>query len=186
MEVKGTAFLARKSYVSREHGERRFDELLRRAALRDPVFNETILATTQLPVDAFLRFNELVVTELYAGDEQSYFRFGAASATWALTEGPYKHLVTEKSIPRFAASAPVIYRIYFTAGEARSEVLSERRVDTFLLGIEPHHVYFEYAIMGYFARGLELVSGTVVAMKVRRGFSRGDRDVHYEFTIGSR
>jgi hypothetical protein len=184
MEVKGTAFLARKAYILREHGEARFLAVLAAVADRDPIFSDSIVATTRIPVDAFLRFNEAVVSTLYGGDEQSYFRFGAGSADWALTEGPYKHLVAEKSVARFAASAPIIYRIYFTDGDARAEQVSHQRVDTVLSGIEPHHVYFEYAIMGYFARGLEMVGRVPVKMKVHRGFSRGDSDVHYEFQLG--
>jgi hypothetical protein len=183
MEVKGTAFLARKSYLSREHGAARFDALVALVAERDPIFRDPIVATTPIPVDAFLRFNEAVVRDLCGGDDQSYFRFGAASADWALTEGPYKHLVADKSVARFAASAPIIYRIYFTDGEARAEASGADRVDTFLTGIEPHHVYFEYAVMGYFARGLGMITGGRVEMKVHRGFSRGDADVHYEFRL---
>jgi hypothetical protein len=183
MEVKGSAFVARKALIEKEHGASRFAALLREVAVRDPVFGGPILATTRLPIDAFLRFNEAVVRDLYAGDEQSYFRFGEASAQWALTEGPYKHMVTNKSVAEFAASAPNIYRTYFTEGEARAEIHGHE-VALQLLGIEARHVYFEYAITGYFKRGLELVSGKRVKMTGERGFSKGDSDVLYLFTIG--
>jgi hypothetical protein len=183
MEVKGSAFVARKALLEKEHGAERFDRLLRKFAEREPVFRAPILATTRLPIDAFLRFNETVVAELYAGDEQSYFRFGEASAQWALTGGPYKHMVTNKSIGEFAASAPNIYRTYFTDGEASSEVRGAE-VTLRLFDIEAHHVYFEYAITGYFKRGLELVSGKKVRMTADRGFSKGDTDVLYRFVIG--
>jgi hypothetical protein len=185
MEVKGTAFIARRSFLARVHGEARFHEVMAEVIQRDPLFADTIVATTRIPVDAFLRFNEVMVDRLYAGDEQSYVTFGVASAEWALTQGPYKHMVQEKSVERFAASAPVIYRTYFTDGDARGEVVSPRRVDTFITGIAVHHVYFEYAIMGYFARGLELVSRRMVTKKIHRGYSRDDADVHYEFQLGS-
>lgn len=177
--------MARKAMLEREHGAERFEEVLRRVALTEPPFRSPILATTRIPLDSFLRFNEAIVTELYDGDELSYFRFGEASATWALTSGPYKHLVTNKSVAEFAASAPNIYRNYFTEGEARAEVV-KNRVVLRLLGIDaPHrHVYLEYAIMGYFKRGLELVSGRKVQMLAELGFSKHDGEVLYHFTIG--
>ncbi len=183
MEVKGTAFVARKSMLEKEHGAARFAEVLKKVAASEPCFRTPILATTRLPLTSFLRFNEAVVNELYDGDEHSYFRFGEASATWALTDGPYKHLVTNKSVAEFAASAHNIYRNYFTEGDAHATV-DRNRVTLQLVDIETPHVYFEYAIMGYFKRGLELVSGRKVAMVCERGFSKRDRDVLYRFTIG--
>lgn len=181
MEVKGTAFLARKAMLEKEHGAAKFDELLRDVAKTNRVFLMPILATTRIPIDAFLRFNEAVVKRLYAGDELSYFRFGEASAAWALA-GPYKQLVTNKSVEEFAASAAAIYRNYFTEGEARSSI-DGHVVTLRLVGIDaPHrHVYFEYAIMGYFKRGLEIVSGHPVKMIAQRGFSKRDPDVVYRF-----
>jgi hypothetical protein len=184
MEVKGTAFIARKSMLEREHGPERFEQVLKKVAATEPCFRSPILATTRLPVESFVKFNDAVVKELYDGDEHSYFRFGEASATWALSpSGPYKHLVQNKSVPEFAASAHNIYRNYFTEGDARSEIHGNK-VTLQLVGIDTPHVYFEYAIMGYFKRGLELVSGRKVTMVCERGFSKRDADVLYHFTIG--
>jgi len=185
MEVKGSAFVARKALIEKDHGAARFEEILQKVARTEPALRQPILATTRIPFDAFLRFNDAVVTELYDGDDQSYFRFGEGSAIWALTSGPYKHLVTNKSVADFAASAPNIYRTYFSEGEARSEVHGDV-VTLRLFGIELryHHVYVEYAIMGYFKKGLELVSGKKVRMTAERGFSKRDTDVLYHFAVG--
>ena len=183
MEVKGTAFIARKSMLEREHGPDRFEEVLHKVAETEACFRAPVLATTRLPIKSFMKFNDMVVKELYAGDEHSYFRFGEASAAWALSPtGPYKHLVTNKSVPEFAASAHNIYRNYFTEGDARSEVHGNK-VTLQLVDIATPHVYFEYAIMGYFKRGLEMVSGGHVRMTRKRGFSKGDADVLYEFEL---
>src|SRR5579884_3920648 len=98
MEVKGTAFIARKSMLEREHGPERFERVLRKVAATEPCFRAPILATTRLPVESFIKLNDAIVKELYDGDEHSYFRFGEASAAWALSpSGPYKHLVQNKS-----------------------------------------------------------------------------------------
>ena len=185
MEVKGTAFLARKAMIEREHGPIRFHEVMRKAAERDPVFSSAILATTRIPIDAFLRLNDLLVSDLYQGDEQSYFRFGEQSAAWALgPDGPYRRLVTDRSVGEFVASAPAIYKNYFTDGEAHAEQQGDD-VRLLIVGVPaPHrHVYFEYAIMGYFRRGLEMVSGRRVEMVARKGFSKGDDEVVYHFAL---
>jgi hypothetical protein len=184
MLVKGTAFIARKTMIEHELGAGRFADVLRKVAETEPVFRAPILATTRIPIEPFLRFNEVVVHDLYHGDVYSYFRFGEMSAAWGLG-GPYKHLVTNKSVPEFVASAPGIYRNYFSEGEAKG-ALDGDDVTLRIFGIDvPYrHVYFEYGITGYFNRGLELVTGRKITMTRERGFSKGDADVLYHFAIG--
>jgi hypothetical protein len=186
MDVKGTAFLARKTMIEREFGAQRFAALIREASARDPIFSSAILATSKIPIEAFLRFNEIIVRDLFHGDEQSYFRFGEASAMWALgPDGPYRRLVTDRSVAEFAASAPAIYRNYFDHGEARSEMRRPTEVRLSIVGIDApyRHVYFEYAVMGYFKRGLEMVSGMRIEMTADKAFSKGDDESVYTFTI---
>jgi hypothetical protein len=186
VDVKGTAFLARKAMIEREFGAARLAEVLRDASERDPIFATAILATSKIPIEAFLRFNDLMVRALFHGDEQSYFRFGEASAMWALgPDGPYRRLVTDRGVAEFAASAPAIYRNYFDHGEARSEMRSPSVIRLCIVGIDApyRHVYFEYAIMGYFKRGLEMVSGKTVEMTADKAFSKGDDESVYTFTL---
>lgn len=186
MDVKGTAFLARKTMIEREFGAQRFAAVIREACGRDPSFATAILATSKIPIEAFLRFNEIIVRDLFRGDEQSYFRFGEASAVWALgPDGPYRRLVTDRGVAELAASAPAIYRNYFDHGEARSEMRSPTEVRLCIVGIDAPYrpVYFEYAVMGYFKRGLEMVSGKTVEMSADKAFSKGDDESVYTFSI---
>jgi hypothetical protein len=184
MDVKGTAFVARKAYLERKFGAARFDAILREQAKLDPVFAGPILATSKLPIEAFLRLQDRLVRELYAGDDRSYLEAGIASAEFALGEGgPYRALVTNRDVTSFAASAPRIYRTYFDEGDALGTYDGRSRVTLSLTGIPIRHVYFEYAICGYFKRGLEIVLGKPVLMQCTRGFSRGDADVLYEFVV---
>jgi hypothetical protein len=184
MDVKGTAFVARKAYLERKFGAARFDALVRAQAKLDPVFAGPILATSRLPIEAFLRLNDRIVRELYGGDERSYFEAGTASAEFALGEGgPYRMLVTNRDLASFAASAPRIYRTYFDEGDAVGTFDGASKVTLALTGIPIRHVYFELAICGYFRRGLELVSSKSVSMQCVRGFSRGDGDVLYEYVV---
>lgn len=185
LEVKGTAFLARKVMLEHERGVAAFASVLGKLSRADQaVFSRPILATTRIPVDAFLRLNDAIVDELYGGDELSYFGFGKQSASWSLTQGPYKHLVQSRSVAEFVASAPTLYRNYFTAGDAKG-VLDDGvvRLRLFGIGSSHRHVYFEYAIMGYFEHGLRLVSGRDVRMSALQGFSKGDNEVLYEFVL---
>lgn len=191
MEVKGTAFLARKAMLIREFGEEKFNAFLAEVGRREPVFTRPILATTVLPIKSFLAFNDMMVRDLYGGDVHSYFAFGEASAEWSLREGPYKNLVAQKSLEQFAGMGKLLYANYYTEGRAETSLRPQARngkriVDLRLLDIprECHHPYLEYAICGYFKRGLELVSHEAVTMRALRGFTKGDSEVHYEYVIG--
>jgi hypothetical protein len=191
VEVKGTAFLARRAMLVREFGEERFNKFLAFVAEREPLFGRPILATTIMPFKSFLVFNDTIVHELYNGDVDSYFAFGEASAEWSLTEGPYRHLAASKSLDQFAGMGKLLYANFFTEGRAETAMRpggtgNRRVIDLKLLDIprECHHPYMEYAIPGYFKRGLELVSPDRVTMRALRGFSKGHPDVHYEFVIG--
>ena len=184
MEVKGTAFVARKAYLERKFGAERFDAILREQAKQDAVFKGPILATSKLPIEAFLRLQDRIVRELYDGDDRSLYEAGTASADFALGEsGPYRTLVTNRDVPSFVASAPRIYRTYFDEGDAEGRFDGHVGVTLTLTGIPIKHVYFEYAIVGYFTRGLELVSHKKVQQQCVRGFSRGDADVLYQYKI---
>ena len=186
MDVKGTAFLARKAMLIQEIGEARCNEFLARYALVDPLFAESILATTTIPIARFIAFQEAMVRDLYAGDRMSYFRFGEKSAEWSLTVGPYKHLRETKSLEKFAELGRLLYQNFYTAGQAETTIVGNNKVELRLFGIpeEHHHVYLEYSITAYFKRGLELVGARSVMMRRITGFSVGDFDVHYVYRLG--
>lgn len=186
MEVKGTAFLARKAMLIQEIGETRFAEFLARHALEEPFFAHAVLATTAIPIEKFIAFNDAMVRDLYGGDTLSYFRFGEKSAEWALTVGPYKNLRESKSLEKFAEMGRLLYQNYFNNGRAETWIVGNNRVELRILGVpaEYRHVYFEYAIVAYFKRGLELVGARKVSMRRINGFSIGGADVHYEYQLG--
>ncbi|MEZ4312168.1 MAG: hypothetical protein R3F14_29420 [Polyangiaceae bacterium] len=184
MDVKGTAFLARKLMLVEDIGEGRYEEFLAEFARREPVFAEPIHATTHLPLQAFVAFNEALVNTFYGGDPGAYFRFGEKSAEYALIIGPYKRIRDTSSVAAFVEAARFIYQGYYTAGRAEG-CLEGNTAELKLHGIPPEHrhLYLEYAIAGYVRRGIELVSLRSVHMERVAGFSCGDDLVHYHYVI---
>lgn len=175
--------LARKALRESDVGAERVDALLRRFVAQKPSFPSPVLATSLIPIADFIELNERIVRELYDGDTMSYGRFGRQSGEWALTQGPYRRMREEKSLDELIASAPSLYRNYFTEGRARSSRDASGAIHLFIEGIAPQyrHAYFEYGIVGYFERGLELVGGQPVTHTRLAGFSAGDDHVHYRF-----
>ena len=184
MEVKGTAFLARRAMADRRGKLADFDRVVRELAAIEPVFAAPILATTRIPIVAFFRLNEELVRQMHGGDVRSYFEFGVDSANWGLTDGPYQKLVTDRSVEAFVASAPSLYRNYYTVGAAEGALVGDRATLQ-IVGIPApfRHPYIELGVTGYFKRGLELVSNRAVEMRAITGFVKGDAEVRYEYEL---
>jgi hypothetical protein len=184
MDVKGTAFLARKVMLIEEIGEDRFNQIVSEIAKKEPIFERPIHATTLIPMGVFVAFNDALIDQLYGGDRTAYIRFGEKSAEYALMIGPYKRIRETNSVAVFVDSARFIYQGYYTAGRAEGTFQGDV-AELRLHGVpsENHHLYLEYASAGYLRRGIEIMSMHGVTMTCLRGFSRGDDDVHYRYAI---
>jgi len=184
MDVKGTAFLARKVMLIDEIGEDRFNRIVSDFGKKEPIFNQPIHATTLIPIQVFVAFNDALVDELYGGDRRAYMRFGEKSAEYALMIGPYKRIRETNSVSVFVEAARFIYQGYYTAGRAEGSMEGDT-ADLRLHGVpcEHKHLYLEYASAAYVRRGIELIGMHSVAMTCVRGFSQGDDEVHYRYAI---
>ncbi len=184
MRVKGTAYHARLNLLRSKWGEEKVEAFLTRFHEEHPSFPRKVLATTWMPAEEFLQLNDAIVDEVYGGDMESLWELGEASAAWTLKDGPYKNLLVTKDTRRFASMAPAMYANFFDTGAARS-AYSDTRVDLWIDGIpEPlRHLYFEYSVVGYFRRGLELLGEDVRAECVE-GFSKGDPRAYYKLHLG--
>lgn len=186
MLVNGTAFLARKALLESDHGPDRVREFLGEFTATRPSFPEPILPFTRITIEDFLAFNDAIVRDLYDGDTLSYWRFGRQSGEWALKQGPCRRFLANKNLAEFVDTAPALYRSYFDAGSARAAIESPTSVSIWIEDVPSahHHLYLEYAIVGYFARGLELVACAEVSHTRILGFSSDDDHVHYRYAIG--
>ena len=184
MDVKGTAFLARKVMLIEEIGEARWTRIVRDFGEKEPLFRQPIHATTLIPVAVFIAFNDAVIDELYGGDKSAYKLFGERSAEYALVLGPYKRIRETNSVAVFVESARFIYQGYYTAGRAEGTLdgeVPELRIHG--VPAEHRHVYLEYVSAAYLRRGIEIIGMHAVSTTCVRGFSRGDDEVHYRYTI---
>jgi len=181
MNVKGTAFLARKILLEKELGEPAAKQVLAEVSATIPTFPQVVLASTSIPMPLFLAFQDELVRRCYAGNPLSYFQFGEMSAEWALTVGPYRRLAEDKDLDTFATQGAALFRTYFDVGAAVTS-LKNGHVEFRIEGVPAafRHVYVEYATLGYFKRGMEILGATHVETRRVRGFSNRDDDVLYE------
>jgi hypothetical protein len=169
VQVKGTAYLARKNQILKTRGEKAWDDFVARLAEEVPFFKKPILQTTGIPHESFLRFQELLIGEFFDGKDEAYWTMGAAAAEWALTEGPYKAFIASKDVRSFVLTFPALWRNYFDTSDVEMSFMpGEIRVQA--RGLPTWHQYFEFLVMGYFTRALELLGArSIHSQRVRGG-----------------
>lgn len=185
MEAKGMFFMGRRHYIVTRFGEARWNAFIEGLAKRDPVFASPILATTRVPISSYLFFNEECLRTMFGNDPKSYWTMGEESGAWALTAGPYKHYRENRTEFRsfIERSLPQIWSNYFTAGELRTSVEGST-VFAEIVDLPVWHLSFEYSVMGFLRRAIQL-AGFPIASQVRvRGVSSGHSAIEYRFVTG--
>lgn len=183
MQIKGTAFLGRKSMISQEFGEEAWEAFMARQAAKEPFWKEPIFPSTLIPYQLFFDFMEDLADEFYEGDRWAFWRFGEASAQWALTEGPYKSFLDTKDVGEFVRAVfPVVWRIYCLEGVLEGR-LKGNVAHVRLKDMPVSHIYFEYTVMGWAKRSLELLGVEKVEAKKIKGFESEDGEIYYQFVL---
>ncbi|MEO1175055.1 MAG: hypothetical protein AAFX94_23820 [Myxococcota bacterium] len=180
--MKGTAYLARVKLLQAKIGEGETEAFLARYRQTHPSFPTSVLPSSRIEMGTFLHLVDAIVDEIFDGDADSLWEIGEQSAEFTLTEGPYRALREGKDVERFVALAPAMYANFFDTGRAATTVESGT-IRLIIDGIPKqfHHRYFEYSVVGYFRRGIELM-GINLQCHRERGFSAGDEDVCYTLT----
>jgi hypothetical protein len=181
MNVKGTAFLARKKMIIDKFGQPAWDKFLRALAAEVPAFAAPVIASTTVPIEQFLRFQEELVFTFFRGNSQAYWDMGAASAQWSLTDGPYRAVLDRRDFKELVAVLPGLWSNYYDEGRLTATT-DGGVVHVRVSEIPVWHVSFELMAMGYFQRAFELFSKRKVAWK---RVSRGAPGVeaHYIFYV---
>lgn len=185
MRVKGTAYHARLNLLRGKLGPEGVEAFVAKYCAAHPEFPTRVIATTQIPAADFLEFIDAIVDEVYDGDQESLWEIGRKSAEWSLTEGPYKNLLESQDIVRFAAKAPVMWSNFFDTGRAIQQTHADH-IELHIVDVplELRHPYFEYSVVGYFKRGLEM-HGVEVELERVDGFATGGNEVHYKLHVSA-
>jgi hypothetical protein len=177
MHTKGTSFLGRRSAIVRQFGEPLWNAYIKAYAQVDPFFAQPILATTQIPSEKFVAFNDRLIDSFFGGRKAGYWTFGEQSASWGLIHGPYKRFRTEGDTGRLLEQVPHLWSGYHDAGVCQAERLDPRTFEVSLVGVPIRHPYFELTLMGFMGRTFQLVTRTAHDYELVRGFTKGDRDI---------
>jgi len=186
MQVKGTAIIARQLTIVAEFGSEAWRDFFDAYAEVAPELAGGVLPVSAISAETFLDFSDALVRRFYAGDAWIYWRFGTDSASWALTEGPYANFLGTRDLRAFLKVAPALWQAYYSDGHFEAGLEPDAAHVWARIESPVHHVHFEYSVMGFVERALELVGADVRGHEVIHSYSRGDDDVHYRFELAPR
>jgi hypothetical protein len=181
MKIKGSTLLSRRAMFAERIGASIYDAFVDDFARRHPSFPQPILASTLVPVDVFLQFNDELVGRFFGGDTRIFWQIGELSAEYFSKQGPYVENFYRGDYKRFWSMLPMIWKTLYTEGEARAT--SDGATLDIELDCPVPHVYFELSTIAFVRRGLEMKAGCKVEMRRISGFERGARTVHYQFQL---
>ena len=181
MKVKGSTLLSRRAMLGERVGLEPYDAFVADFARKTPGFPQPMLASTLIPVDMFLAFNDELVRRFFGGKHEIWFEIGEKSAEFFATQGPYVDSFYRGDYHRFWSKLPMIWKTLYTEGEAHASEAPGGALDI-EIELPVSHIYFELSTMGFVKRGLELKAGRKVEMKRVSGIDRGSK-VHYRFQL---
>ncbi len=186
MRAKNTTLIARRKGIIDEFGDPAWTAFARERSGRFPILAQPLVATSSLPIDEFLQINDEILKHFYQGKEKHYLDLGRASAQWALTEGPYKRFV-QQDVGAFVKSLPAIWTTYYSETKSRlvGELDPQRVVHLKVLDLGMWHPYFEYLVVGYVQRGLEIVTDAKVPCQAVKSGPSATTEIYYRLYPGA-
>jgi len=180
MNVSGLSILTRKILVTRSFGSDAWAHFYRDVACEQRCFRSLITANSEVPLPAFLAFQDELMRRFFKGDGEAYVKLGRESSRWALGEGPLKALVQGKDLESMVAALPAFHSVYLKGATTRSEAtLTGGAVEFKVFDLPQWHPYFEHFIVGYIAEVLEMFCASSIH-PVRMHGGAG-KDYHYLF-----
>jgi hypothetical protein len=188
MEAKGTAVLSRRAMVIKEMGEEGWNTFLSQLGEQDVYFRQTILATTLVPIDKFLLFNDGIVDLLFHGDRNAYWTLGEQGARFATgPRGPYSVFLSNPDLKKIVEIQwPKLWNAYLGSDSIFESKLEGRIAQTRFAGLPCKHPYFEYFIVAYYRTTLQIVGYDPVTLNKIKGWDSEDGEVVYQYSVGER
>jgi len=183
MNIKGTAFTIAKASISQAFGEDRWNAFMARMAQKDSFYKNVIMSITPIPIEKHLTFLDEMVKEFFNNDKKQFLMFGKVAAKFALSPGgPYHSFLLTKDLKQFIEQAlPKMWKTFYDESVLTAK-LENNVVHLQVTELPVKHVFFEYLSIGYLQQAIKIF-GKKSSGKCIRGFSKGDSDIYYQYTL---
>ena len=181
MEVKGTALLAIRDFVKKNH-ENAFEKWLNNLPNDSKaIYSDTIDSTKWYPVDQAASLpTKTICTMFFEGNEMmGAWECGRYSAEKALT-GIYKIFVRASSPGFIITRAKDIFARYYRPMEMQIADKTSKSVVLHIVNTEKSDAIIEHRIAGWIEKALE-ISGTISPqVRITKSITKGDKITEFD------
>ncbi|MFX1295967.1 MAG: hypothetical protein ACFFD2_14095 [Promethearchaeota archaeon] len=182
MNIKGIAFLSGKNSVISRLGEKCWNDFYKKFKESNPEFPDKILATTKIPIDTFILFQDAMIKEFNNGNKEIWWKYGGIAAKQTLSDkGPFRIFLKRRRTPKEFINNLLhrVWNLYYDAGIAKNE-LEGNNMHIYLLNMPKYYIYIEYTVMGFLQKSLELVG---ISVKKTVKIKGSAEEIHYKFVL---
>jgi hypothetical protein len=173
LKIKGSPIIDVIKWRIAKYGEKETDRLFN---LLDPevkkTFQNTIITTEWYPMDHFIRFLELDVGELYKGNPEALI--GPSEEILGKQLRGIYSLFVKLGSPEFVIKRlSTVNSTYFIGIEVKPNVVAPGKVVIKYTGLEKQHRIFEYVLIGFYKKALEISGAKNINVSVTTSIADG-------------
>ncbi|MFH2137103.1 MAG: hypothetical protein ABII88_01175 [Candidatus Omnitrophota bacterium] len=184
MNIKGVHFKSMLSAVKILFGEEGFKKAVSGLTEEDKkiVNTERMASVRLLPLDSVVRFMEIVIRDLAAGDERIALKMGKIVGDLELNS-IYRVFITTIGNPEFIVKkTPMIFEALHDSGKLTFEKSEENNFLMTVTGFSKNQRVYEFGMMGWIKYYFELSGVKSVKAEIIKSIGAGEKEAQYKFS----
>lgn len=178
--IKGVNLSSTLNYNKEMFGEELQNKLIAQLSSEDQqVLTKAILDAEWYPLDVFVRYLNVMTKDILKGSGESLQK-GTEAVIEMQFKGIYKALLMLGSPEAFVERINTITGRYYQGINIKTEMLDKKKVKATYEGFEKSHRLYEYTILGWWKKAMEMLGAKNV--KVELLTSLADGKGHFELT----
>lgn len=164
--IKGVNLSSTLNYNRKMFGDELQNKLIASLSPEDQaILNKTILDAEWYPLDPFVRYLDVLTKDVLKGSGDSLQKGTEAVIEMQFT-GIYKALLMLGSPEAFVERINTITSRYYQGINIKTEMLGKNRFKATYEGFETKHRFYEYTILGWWKKALEMLGGKNVRVEL--------------------
>jgi hypothetical protein len=182
VKIKAINLRSSKEFIKEKFGEDALRKVIDSLSEEDRNIVNTVLPSSWIPQDTWIRFFEAVVRELAAGDESIVKEAGSYTANKELSS-IHRLFLKFGNPENIAKKVPVLMETYFSADEhdmeATATKLGENKYRISAKKFEPRQRLVEIAILGWLENAFKLSGAKNLSIRITKSLNEGEGSIEY-------
>ena len=182
VKIKAINLRSSKEFIKEKYGEDSLRKVIDSLSEEDKEIVNTVLPSSWIPQDTWIRFFEAVVRELAAGNESIVKEAGSYTANKELSS-IHRLFLKFGNPENIAKKVPVLMETYFSADEhdmeATATKLGENKYRISAKKFEPRQRLIEIAILGWLENAFKLSGAKNLSIGITKSLKEGEGSIEF-------